>query len=877
MSRLAQPEATPATDGTKSEVVAMAGLIERPALPPNRVVTLPTNVLQNRTFDSPALVVTQAFADSVVAWLTASPGETVEIAPRSERQSGLELSDRGNGRAYSVRPRRHARRGSSVRHGGLPATPSRRPCDEPIRTRSKPHLTRGRRILDWSLLTIAVGALSAWFALTRRDPTVDVDSDTPFLSLKDAPPTHLTITRGDRSLRLERPSEAVEADAENERYVVRSVADPKSTPVDPAALDRLLNSISALEIIRDVPKPQTLKQLGLEPPELSITLERDGHRSSLQLGGTSHGGDRGRYARILVGDRTRVVVLANAAAAGLEIDPEDLVDRRLIDAVPSEIRRLTLAAGFQRVVIEQTENGRFWLSGAVKRRASRERAETVLLALTELELAPRGKPVTREAKPTDFVVTLEPREPQRASTQVLRFGEPCEGDDSLVTVTLEGPTRRSGCATSRVLTLAPLTEADWLESRLTFLHGDEVERLTIRGNVSPFVLERKGAAYEMHEPEVRAVTLQAGNALLDALTHLEGTRLGRCGTDFHKGSSEFVLRSGLVGHTGPSDDRLWVGSPNSDGSRTVCRDDDEMLSVDAASASALDVSEATLRDPERLNYPVDAIFAVEIRSEAGFQRLTTDDENHLTLRDPNLPGDAATIESLREQLAQLTVERWLPQTARVTLPMKRVFVRFQAKDDTGTRRVHELEVERGSDGRAIGRLDRDPAKFQLKDAMLQLLDGLVVDRSMYRLLDSDFAFSLSRGKDQIDCSRTPRGFHCSSPRLTERQSTKLVEALQALRAIRVEKDATSSRNDREELTLRIFTGAAATKRARFVLRLVPEPQDTDRHWTAKSASSTLTFVYDAAAIRPLLDALEGDGAKPDAAATRGTSTETKPN
>jgi hypothetical protein len=93
VSRLSQPAAAPAADATKSEIVAMAGLIERPSLPPNRVVTLPTNIVQNRSFDSPALVVTQAFADSVVAWLTASPEETIEIAPRSERPMGLELSE----------------------------------------------------------------------------------------------------------------------------------------------------------------------------------------------------------------------------------------------------------------------------------------------------------------------------------------------------------------------------------------------------------------------------------------------------------------------------------------------------------------------------------------------------------------------------------------------------------------------------------------------------------------------------------------------------------------------------------------------------------------------------------------------------------------
>jgi hypothetical protein len=605
-------------------------------------------------------------------------------------------------------------------------------------------------------------------------------------------------------------------------------------------------------------------------------LESEGHRASIQLGGTSQSNDRGRYARLLVDDHARVVVLAPAAAAVLDVEPDDLLDRRLIDVVPSEIRRVTLSSGFSRVVIEQAENGRFWLSGTPKRRASRERVEALLLALTELALEPRGKPKTREAKPTDLVATLEPREPQRASTLTLRFGDPCEGDDALVTVTLEGPTRRSGCVASRVVTLAPMAEEQWLESRLTFLHGDEVERLTIRGRSSPFVLERQGTAFELREPETRTVPLQTGNALLDELTGLTGTRLGRCGDDFRSGARELILRSGLVGHTGPSDDRLWVASPNADGTRAVCRDDDERFAVDADRASALDVSETTLRAPERLNYPLDAIDTIEIRTAGGLQRLTTDEANHLILREPKLPGDAATIESLREELAQLTVERWLSESARGTPPTQRYVVNFGAKDASGVRHVHELTIERGADGRGIGQLDRDPAKFLLKDATLQRLDGLLVDRSLYRFLESDVAFSLSRGKDQIDCSRTPQGVHCSSERLTGAPLTTVLEALQGLRAVRVV-GGTAKPSEPAELTLRVYIEAAPVRRARFTLRLAPDGSSADRHWTARAANSTLTFVYDDDAIRPLAELFSSGDSKPLGASEGAPAAETKAN
>jgi hypothetical protein len=57
-----------------------------------RIAVLPANVLQNRSFDAPSLLVTQAFATSVVTWLVASPSSDLEYAPRPQRDAGAELS-----------------------------------------------------------------------------------------------------------------------------------------------------------------------------------------------------------------------------------------------------------------------------------------------------------------------------------------------------------------------------------------------------------------------------------------------------------------------------------------------------------------------------------------------------------------------------------------------------------------------------------------------------------------------------------------------------------------------------------------------------------------------------------------------------------------
>ena len=93
VSALANEKLIQDSAAATSHVVAMAGLVERPQATANRLVVMPTNIVQNRSFENPALVVSQAFADSVVSWLVAETEHEVEFTPRAERPVGLSLSE----------------------------------------------------------------------------------------------------------------------------------------------------------------------------------------------------------------------------------------------------------------------------------------------------------------------------------------------------------------------------------------------------------------------------------------------------------------------------------------------------------------------------------------------------------------------------------------------------------------------------------------------------------------------------------------------------------------------------------------------------------------------------------------------------------------
>lgn len=93
VSRLGEQQSTmPAGAPSTSHIVAMAGEVARSAGPPSRLIVAPTNLVQNRTFSAPALVVSQSFTMSLFSWLTAEPEQVVEYVARSSRPRGLELS-----------------------------------------------------------------------------------------------------------------------------------------------------------------------------------------------------------------------------------------------------------------------------------------------------------------------------------------------------------------------------------------------------------------------------------------------------------------------------------------------------------------------------------------------------------------------------------------------------------------------------------------------------------------------------------------------------------------------------------------------------------------------------------------------------------------
>lgn len=81
-------------NGARSYTVAMAGALGNSGATgeEHRLALTPANVVQNRSFDNPSLLVTRSFGLSLVSWLLARKALSVDTEARPARPAGFELS-----------------------------------------------------------------------------------------------------------------------------------------------------------------------------------------------------------------------------------------------------------------------------------------------------------------------------------------------------------------------------------------------------------------------------------------------------------------------------------------------------------------------------------------------------------------------------------------------------------------------------------------------------------------------------------------------------------------------------------------------------------------------------------------------------------------
>jgi hypothetical protein len=655
---------------------------------------------------------------------------------------------------------------------------------------------RGSRT-DAVLVVVALLLVTIWFILPKRAP----DNPLGIADWSDMaahPPSRLTIRRGNQRIAVEIHGDATTSP----RYVPENQG---QAAADPVAIDRLIHALGQLAVVRSVDAPE--ERLGLEHPSLEIELETHNGKRSISLGSVAPSPESARYARLIRDRQRQDIVVAPTSVGAVDIEPDSLLDHRVLDWVPSELRRIELTGADGPTTLERQESGSWLLAGTPRARARRASVERLLLALTELSVTKFLEPPVAAAGLRDGHVVelaLRAKRDQHEVLAHLKVGGKCPLVDSAVVLTLDGSRTLAGCVDATTLkTLVPNGPSIVDDSAFS-LHGDEVERLEVFGLGPSWTLERQESGFQLKAAEVRSIALSAGNGLLDALVSVHGRVSGPCDFQAQHERPLLALRSFVVGEDGPSSERVRLGLVENDGSRRICRDDGIELVVAPHDAPSLDIDPTTLRDPNLLDVPYQSITELRVETPAGRQLLRANQHGDFALVEPQHgPADAAAIETLRERLSQLRAARWLPLSARRTVETRACngLVEFvvshtpsndEAADaghdaHAGAQPIrHRLRLLLEDARPTVGWFDEDPNPFQLDTELAELVDGLLLDRSMARLTSADRAITLSRGPDQIRLERQGEQWTIVGSTPSGVDQAPLVAALANLRALSVQ-------------------------------------------------------------------------------------------
>lgn len=193
-------------------------------------------------------------------------------------------------------------------------------CDAEVEGESE---DAGRRhVMREGTRTVACARSDLWRTLEADPRTL---RDRRLLTTRDEDVTKIELAQKGRKVRIER-------DGDDFRIV-----EPGKAPADRDAVVRLLSELRSLEATELVPA-EGLGEKGLEPPAVTLTIEREGGREILQVG--ARDGDaawvrRGEEPEVL---RAPARIVELAVVDALRFRPRRIVNDDALDAVSLKIQ-----------------------------------------------------------------------------------------------------------------------------------------------------------------------------------------------------------------------------------------------------------------------------------------------------------------------------------------------------------------------------------------------------------------------------------------------------------------------------------------------------------------------------------------------------------
>ncbi len=575
---------------------------------------------------------------------------------------------------------------------------------------------------DGALLALAMFSGIGVLAARRENP---VDAPSLLLpSLLDDQPTSLTLKRGGRAVHATNRSNSPDAPS-------WFVGSPWGRTADAATVDAAIAALRELQSVRKLASAPSVAQLttyGLDRPLFTWEVDIAGAKWTLNFGADAPAPRGGTYIDISgPNEPAHQIYVATVDTTKLSLQPEQLLEPRLLPYVPSEFRELTIETEAAKSKFRfDPQRARWYEADGAHRRIARESIDKLLFDLANLKAErffTSAESVGKSWKKRQALVSFS-LDKGSAIMRLALLGA-CEGQSNLSLVRVLGNEEVTACAA--VGTLQNRLEAEpsgWIDRHLFSLRTDEIERATVQVEGRLFELERRESAFTLAGNDTRPIDINTGNDALNSLVSIQGTPSeAPLGAGPITEKNYVLLRSAVVAGADGYEERLLVGQALPNGDRWVERvTDSTWLRVDAESAASLAPGDNWLRSKILIDSDPSAVQMIELVSRGKSLRWTVDGKGHMhTDSEGNLPFDSDTIEKLRVHLARLRANQWLDRNDAPTRGRNAAKLTFEISDGDGAPRLYTLEFALGSRRRTTATMTGSNDRFEPEPELAELL------------------------------------------------------------------------------------------------------------------------------------------------------------
>lgn len=588
---------------------------------------------------------------------------------------------------------------------------------------------RRQVVVNAALVALALGTLGVVWA-TREAPTTAELASRKGKLLPTFDKDHVT------RLRIAKGADEVVLEADAKAPGEFRIVKPWSERADIATVNRLLGALDLASSLRDA-EGVSNEISGLSPEALSIRVESGPKAQLVRLGGPAPSPSGAKYAEVAVEGVAHRYVVTEGVASELSVRLDEFREPLMLEYGRSELRRISIERGTDRVALEQRERGEFFASfPGGPELASREVVDRVITALSRLSadrfIAPE---VARQSLfGGGLKVEIEPSGPEPAKV-TLSFGNSCPDAPERVLLLREqaGRPPRAGCVPNDVLLpLQIQTEALRLSSPFA-ARSDEVEELRVRRGDKQYVLLRKEAGFRLRSPTESDVPLDTGNERISAILQAVGERQpapDRAGLGLAPAQGELFVQVTSSDAT-RREERALLGARRPDGS--VCLEralDRVVLCFPPEIAGRFEPDATLLRPLGLLSFaPSELATFTTVTKDLRQTVARQGDGTYRMLEPSGYAHDGSLVADAVQTLGTLAAARWvsLEDEPRFGLDKPQLSVRFTLTSDAPTR---ELTVGAETEGGYFARLSPDPAIFLLSKSAFGDLSFPLIDRAL---------------------------------------------------------------------------------------------------------------------------------------------------